>query len=98
MLVLIGESVSGFFTTYLIWIKSKVPHSVIRAQSVLSATFVLTGDYIKDLNSFCCRGLDSFYIGFVGEFSSYYARLELKFSKEKNKGVGYAYRLDDLID
>ena len=88
VLVLIGESFLGFFTACLIWIESKVPYSVIRAQSVLSATFALTSDYTKDLNSFCCRELGFFCRGFKDEFSSQFLGLKLVFGKEKNKGNG----------
>ena len=88
VLVFIGESFSGFFTAHPIWIELNVPYSVIRAQSVLSATFALTSDYIKDLNSFCCREYGLFCKGFEDEFSSYFLGLKLVFGKEKNRGNG----------
>ena len=85
MLVLIGESFSVFFTTHLIWTESKVPYSVIRAQSPLRWNYALVSDYLKDFSSFCYRRLNVFYIGLGDEFSSYYAKLKLVFGKEKNK-------------
>ena len=85
VLILIGESFSGFFTTYLIWTESKVPYSVIRAHAAMSGRFALNSDYLKDFSSFCYRRLNVFYIGLGDEFSSHYAKLKLVFGKEKNK-------------
>ena len=62
-----------------------VAYTVIRPQSVLSATFVLTSDYLKDFYSFCFTEKGVPYNRFMDEFTSRTVRLEMSLNEEKNK-------------
>ena len=62
-----------------------VASTVIRPQSVLSATFVLTSAYTGDFYSFCLTREGAFGMCFRDEFTSHTAQLERPLNKEKNK-------------
>ena len=83
------DSVRAFFggliAVRLILGELDVPYTVIRAQSVLSATSVPTSDYLKDLYSFCFAEKGAPCCRFMGEFSSRTAHLNTVLDKEKNK-------------
>ena len=85
--------ICALFSILLQCVKSglslKVPYTVIRAHSLMSETFALPSDYLKDLYSFCFTGADGFQCCLMDEFYSRTA--QLKSRKEKNKGACCAY-------
>ena len=61
----------------------KVPYTVIRAHSLMSETFALSSDYLKDFYSFCLRWISGLQHYRMEEFYSRTA--QLKSRKQKNK-------------
>ena len=62
-----------------------VPYTVIRAHSLMSETFALSSDYLKDFNSFYFTEKGAFCNRFMDEFTSCTAQLNTVLNKEKNK-------------
>ena len=66
-------------------VELNVASTVIRPQSVLSATFVRTSDYLEDFCSFCFTREGAFGMCFRDEFSSCTAQLNRVLNKKKNR-------------
>ena len=60
-----------------------VPYTVIRAHSLMSETFALNSDYLKDFNSFCFTGEGAHWNRFMDEFTSHSTRLKTTLDEKR---------------
>ena len=88
-ILFVWDSAGTFFgslaTAYQAKAELDVAYTVIRPHSLMSETFALNSDYLKDFYSFCFMGKGAPYTRFMDEFTSRTAHLNTASNEEKNK-------------
>ena len=75
----------GLTAAYQAGAELNVAYTVIRPHSLMSETFALTSDYLKDFYSFCFMEKGAPYTRFMDEFTSRTPQLNTVLNEEKNK-------------